>query len=131
MRCKKCGSENTNEFRFCGNCGTPLIVPSTAETKGIEASLGDSPQEIEGFGSAKFLTLSCPSCGGKLQIPNDIERFACGYCGKEHIVRRGGGIVTLSPVVEGLKRIQKGTDKTASELAIVRLSSEIPEIEKT
>lgn len=79
---------------------------------------------------AEFVTLSCPSCGGKLQITNDIERFACGYCGKEHIVKRGGGIVTLSPVVDGLKRIQEGTDKTASELAILRLRSEITEIEK-
>ena len=78
-----------------------------------------------------FVTLSCPSCGGKLQITNDIERFACGYCGKEHIVKRGGGIVTLSPVVDGLKRIQAGTDKTASELAILRLGSEITEIEKS
>lgn len=79
---------------------------------------------------AEFVTLSCPSCGGKLQITNDIERFACGYCGNEHIVKRGGGIVTLSPVVDGLKRIQQGTDKTASELAILRLSNEITEIEK-
>ncbi len=78
-----------------------------------------------------FVTLSCPSCGGKLQITNDIERFACGYCGKEHIVKRGGGIVTLSPVVDGLKRIQAGTDKTASELAILRLNNEIAEIEKS
>jgi len=79
---------------------------------------------------ADFVTLSCPSCGGKLQITNDIERFACGYCGKEHIVKRGGGIVTLSPVIDGLKRIQEGTDRTASELAILRLGNEITEIER-
>lgn len=34
-----------------------------------------------------FVTLSCPTCGGQLQITKDIERFACGHCGNEHIVR--------------------------------------------
>jgi hypothetical protein len=76
-----------------------------------------------------FVTLTCPSCGGKLQITNDIDRFACGHCGNEHVVKRGGGIVALSPVVEGLAKVQAGTDKTASELAIVRLTQEIASLE--
>lgn len=77
-----------------------------------------------------FVTLSCPSCGGKLQITADIERFACSYCGTEHIVRRSGGIISLAPVVEGLKKVQTGVDKTASELAIQRLTREIAELER-
>lgn len=40
-----------------------------------------------------------------------------------------GGVISLSPVVEGLKRVEKGVDKTASELAIARLNKEIAEIE--
>jgi len=75
-----------------------------------------------------FVTLSCPSCGGKLNITNDIERFACGHCGREHIVKRAGGIVSLSPVVEALKKVEVGVDKTASELAINRLQREIDEL---
>ena len=54
---------------------------------------------------ADFVSLTCPSCNGKLQIGKDLERFACGYCGTECVVNRGGGIVSLSPVVEGLKRV--------------------------
>lgn len=38
-------------------------------------------------------------------------------------------MISLSPVVEGLKRVEKGVDKTASELAIARLNKEIAEIE--
>ncbi len=34
-------------------------------------------------------------------------------------------MISLSPVVEGLKRVEKGVDKTASELAIARLSNEV------
>jgi predicted RNA-binding Zn-ribbon protein involved in translation (DUF1610 family) len=30
-----------------------------------------------------YITLTCPSCGGKLNITNDMQRFACSYCGKE------------------------------------------------
>jgi predicted RNA-binding Zn-ribbon protein involved in translation (DUF1610 family) len=78
---------------------------------------------------SEFITLSCPSCGGKLEITNSIERFACANCGNEHLVKRQGGAIYLAPVVETLQNIQTGTDKTASELAISRLKNEIEEIE--
>ena len=47
-----------------------------------------------------FITLSCPSCGHKLQITDDIDRFACATCGNEYIVYRSGGVVTLKPVMD-------------------------------
>jgi hypothetical protein len=46
-----------------------------------------------------LITLSCPSCGNKLQITEDIDRFACAECGNEHIVIRSGGVVALKPVM--------------------------------
>jgi lysylphosphatidylglycerol synthetase-like protein (DUF2156 family) len=58
-----------------------------------------------------------------------MDRFACAYCGTEHIVKRGGGVISLAPVVEGLKKVEIGVDKTASELALKRLKEEIPQIE--
>ena len=78
----------------------------------------------------EFITLSCPSCGGKLKITNDIDRFACAHCGTEYIVNRGEGIVSLSPVIEEIKRVRKATDLTATELAIARLEREIDELIK-
>jgi DNA-directed RNA polymerase subunit RPC12/RpoP len=77
---------------------------------------------------ADFITLSCPSCGAKLEVTPDIDRFACAHCGQEHIVKRSGGIVSLSPVVDAIKRVQTGVDKTAAELGIVRLQKEIHEL---
>lgn len=74
---------------------------------------------------ADFVSLSCPSCGAKLQISKDLDRFACSYCGNEHIVKRDGGVISLSPVMEQLKGVRTGVDKTASELAIRRLRQEI------
>jgi len=76
------------------------------------------------------VSLSCPSCGGKLTITDDIDRFACGYCGKEILVNRGGGIVSLKPVVDEIKRVGIGVDKTASELALNRLQKEIESYSK-
>lgn len=74
---------------------------------------------------AVAIALFCTSCGAKLEITPDIERFVCLHCGTHHVVRRGGGIVSLQPLVEGLVRVQQGTDRTAAELAIRRLSEEI------
>lgn len=79
---------------------------------------------------ADFVTLTCPNCGGKLQITKDIDRFACGHCGNEHIVKRAGGVISLQPVVIGLQKVQMAVDKTASELAINRLKAEIHDVER-
>ncbi len=45
---------------------------------------------------ADFVSLTCPACNGKLQIGKDLERFACGYCGTEFVVNRGGGSLTFA-----------------------------------
>lgn len=79
----------------------------------------------------EFVTLSCPTCGSRLQVTSDLERFACSYCGNEHVVRRAGGIVALDPVIEDVRRVRVGVDKTASELAIKRLEIEVPQLEQT
>ncbi len=86
---------------------------------------------------ADFVSLTCPSCGSRLQVTNDLEMFACGYCGNELVVRRGGGIVSLAPVVAGLDKVQQsvvnvgiGVDRTASELAIQRLRQDLHGLEQ-
>ncbi len=71
------------------------------------------------------INLTCPSCGGKLQVTGDIDRFSCGYCGNELIIQRSGGIVTVAPVVAELREVRAGVDKTSAELAITRLTGEI------
>lgn len=55
---------------------------------------------------------------------DDMERFACGYCGTELIVQRRGGTVALRAVTEAIRKVQIGTDKTAAELALARLNQE-------
>lgn len=78
--------------------------------------------------SSEIINLTCPSCGGKLQISNDIDRFTCGYCGNEQMVIRSGGAITLAPVIDEIRHVSRGVDKTASELAIARLDREISDL---
>jgi DNA-directed RNA polymerase subunit RPC12/RpoP len=77
-----------------------------------------------------LITLSCPTCGGKLEITENIDRFVCDYCGSEYIVKRGGGIVSLAPVVESIQKMQSDTNVIRSELAIRRLEKEILDLQK-
>ncbi|PKO02223.1 MAG: hypothetical protein CVU43_08895 [Chloroflexi bacterium HGW-Chloroflexi-5] len=78
---------------------------------------------------ANFINLTCPSCGGKLEITNDIERFSCVYCGNEFIVKRGGGIVTLKPIIEEIRTVKRGVDRSNYELSIIRLQNNIRQLE--
>lgn len=75
------------------------------------------------------VTLKCPSCGSSLNVSSDIERFACGYCGTGQVVLRRGGTVSLKPVEEAISKVQVSTDRTAAELALVRLQRELAEDE--
>lgn len=111
---------------------SPMDNPSQILQTNTTNSPSSVPQERTTVNPSRpeFITLSCPSCGGQLKVTSDLERFACAYCGTEHIVRRGEGTVSLQPMVEGLRHIQFGTDRTASELAIQRLTPEIDRIKE-
>jgi ribosomal protein S27AE len=76
----------------------------------------------------KILNLKCTNCGASLEIHTDMDRFHCGYCGSEQVVERRGGTVVLRKVVDAIGRVQIGTDRTAAELALVRIDKEIAEI---
>ncbi|MBA2527016.1 MAG: hypothetical protein H0V18_14730 [Pyrinomonadaceae bacterium] len=73
----------------------------------------------------KVVNLNCTSCGGALEIAGDMERFSCGYCGSALMVQRRGGTIGLSLVGDAVARVQVGTEKTAAELALVRLDKEL------
>lgn len=100
-------------------------------TNGIEPDSTSIPlDQLEQTVGSDFISLTCPSCGGKLQVTTDTERFACPHCGNEHLLRKTSGGISLAPVTENLRRIQAGTDKTAGEMKYARLNNELQEIEK-
>lgn len=73
----------------------------------------------------KFIPVKCAGCGGNLDITPEMENFSCGYCGTAQVVQRSGGTISLKVVGDAIKRVQVGTDKTAAELAIKRLTGEL------
>jgi len=77
-----------------------------------------------------MIKLTCHSCGGKLEITDDIERFACGHCGTEWLVNRSGGIVSLKAVEKQLGDIKKHTSQTADSTQYIALDAKIKDLEK-
>lgn len=148
--CPSCGTPNPTEVVFCAACGNRFPVMNTQASAPTPPVMTPPGQQAAGMppipqpARSDFITLSCPNCGGRLQITPDIERFACQYCGYEHIVRRSGGMVSLEPVMRmmgqinsninmvgsGVYRLSGSAEKQASESAIVRLKQEIEELKQ-
>lgn len=73
-----------------------------------------------------LITLSCPACGGKLEISPNTLTLKCQYCGTEHMVHREYGSVMLEafarcPVCNRNDRSEKLTGIQALTL-VQRLS---------
>ena len=77
---------------------------------------------------AVAFALKCPSCGAPLQVKATVETFACAYCASTVQVERSGGAISLHLLKDALRGVQRGTDRTASELAIRRLNEELAQL---
>jgi ribosomal protein S27E len=71
-----------------------------------------------------FIKLKCENCGADLDVYDDMERFACGYCGTEIAVQRRGGTVVLKSMTQAAKNIAAGADQSSADLALIRLKEE-------
>ena len=78
----------------------------------------------------KLVSLTCPSCGATLDVGPSIDNFACGFCASNIVVERSGNIVVLRLLNQAIGKVQRGTDRTAAELAIRRLSEEVKQLER-
>jgi hypothetical protein len=75
----------------------------------------------------QVIAMKCPGCGASLQVASDMDDFACGYCGTALRAIRQGGTVSL--IAAAIAKVQGGTDRTAAELALVRLERELGAIQ--
>jgi ribosomal protein S27E len=76
---------------------------------------------------AHFISLNCPGCGGALEVYDDMERFACGYCGTKIEVQRRGGTAVLKAASAASTEEHIRADKTAD---LVRLKEEAQGLSK-
>lgn len=75
-----------------------------------------------------LLNLACANCSAPLEVGADLERFTCAYCGIAQIVERSGGVVSTRKLEVAISAVQRGTDRTAAELAMPRLTRELDEV---
>ncbi len=52
---------------------------------------------------ADLMTLNCPTCGGRLQITNDVDRFVCAHCGNAHIIDPGVRVESLAGELDQMR----------------------------
>lgn len=80
--------------------------------------------------------LNCPSCGGSINLPKDINRLSCTYCGTNLVVQRGEGFealkiaeqvsATMREVGVGTETaIREGTQVTQSEIKRLQVSQDL------
>jgi DNA-directed RNA polymerase subunit RPC12/RpoP len=123
-KCENCG-------RVIGKLETPYVWTGNivcAECHQRLSGIARTAAPATSGAASPFVMLNCPNCGGKLEVHNDIDRFACSHCGSEMVVERRGGTVSLQRVTEAIAKVQVGTDKTAAELAIVRYERRLEEL---
>lgn len=70
------------------------------------------------------INMTCKNCGGKIQINKDADQVLCQFCGSEYLLSFNEGAVSIKFLSEGIKKIAISTDKTASELALIRIKKE-------
>ncbi|MDE3090690.1 MAG: zinc ribbon domain-containing protein, partial [Chloroflexota bacterium] len=88
MKCSKCGTENPDGSKFCGRCGTPLAKPMVPKEK-LSVVSTERPIVMQS-GHTKLIKLNCPSCGGALELPNNLTVAHCIYCGGKVLLDQDG-----------------------------------------
>jgi hypothetical protein len=69
---------------------------------------------------SNLITLTCPSCGGRLEVTNNTERYVCAHCGNAHIVDPIRQTVQLKAQLKAL----------TTEKDIQRVQEEIADLKK-
>lgn len=72
-----------------------------------------------------LLKLSCANCSAPLEVGDNMDRFTCSYCGTAQVVERSGGVISTRKLETAINAVQRGTDRTAAELAMPRLDREL------
>ena len=72
------------------------------------ALLGDiiSAGECTMTDASNTLTLVCPSCGGRTDIPNGADRYVCDYCGNAHIFQLPTGGAAAQDISTPRERVR-------------------------
>jgi len=85
MNCSQCGTENTDETKFCTNCGVKLVVPPAicpqcgAEVNPGVHFCGQCGQDVTQPITEEATITTCPKCGAEVSPGISF----CGQCGQD------------------------------------------------
>lgn len=77
-----------------------------------------------------FITLTCPNCGGKLTVVDDMQTLACSFCGNEHYVYRGEGVISLLPIEKKIEELKTSVSTSKEEISKINKIKEINQLEE-
>jgi hypothetical protein len=69
---------------------------------------------------SNLITLTCPSCGGRLEVTSQADRFVCAHCGNSHVV---------DPIQQTMQ-LKAQLKTLTTEKDIQRLQEEIADLTK-
>ncbi len=72
-----------------------------------------------------LITLTCPTCGTKFRLIDDVQLLVCTRCGNKHLVHRGGEATYMAPIAQDVRILHAGIDKTSANMAVTRLTHEV------
>ncbi len=85
---------------------------------------------------ANFITLACPSCGGRLRRTAEVGWFVCEHCNYEHLIKHRDKVVASAPSITQEERLRlrqemmRPLSPSEKLLAAQRAKSEIATLEK-
>jgi predicted RNA-binding Zn-ribbon protein involved in translation (DUF1610 family) len=77
-----------------------------------------------------FISMTCPSCGGQLQVRKDLQKYFCMYCGSELVLKQDSDGVFSTIQARDLQASAKLKEIQFSMAAMELLKSQVAEIEK-
>jgi DNA-directed RNA polymerase subunit RPC12/RpoP len=76
-----------------------------------------------------FIAMSCPSCGGQLQVRKDLQKYFCMYCGSELLLKQDSEGVFSTMQARDLQASAKLKEIQFSVTAMELLKSQVSEVE--
>ena len=76
-----------------------------------------------------FIMMNCPSCGGKLQVRKDVQRYFCMYCGMELLLKQNHEGIYSTVQVRDLRASAKLKEIQITVCAMNLLREQIKELE--
>ncbi len=79
---------------------------------------------------SEFVAMTCPNCGGELQVKKDLQKYFCMYCGTELVLKQDSQGMFSTIRARDLQASAKLKEIQFSMATIELVKSQIVDIEK-